>query len=397
MFGVIAAYAAARWPARWNAVARPAVIAGLALLASGLGARVWLSESSAVTRILYYDVVALGSAMLLPGLSAWRIGPGAGRVAGFVTRMSLYSYSMYLVNVPLAKILTRILPISADPVRVAVLATIWIVATYVIAGLCYRHFESRMTNLRDVDLLGSLLRLRPAGLTARCVPHRRLRVRSERASGGRRPGSPRRGHRSLEVAEVGQALLDDLPALRRCTRTACDEGRRASLRADRGGSGGRAGVGRRAGRADDRLAFDVGRDGEAEQGEDRGRGVDQIGLEMAAGGEARAGEGDDSLGPVGAGEIGVGLDPGAAGRQLGADPVGLVGQGDQVGISLAGRIDLVGLGGLDDLREEGRAGLGVPGLGERLRRRPCGPRRSAAGSSCGAAVFTPPCRAAQLT
>jgi peptidoglycan/LPS O-acetylase OafA/YrhL len=163
MFGVIAAYAAARWPARWNAVSRPAAIAGLALLASGLGARVWLSESSAVTRILYYDVVALGTAMLLPGLSAWRIGTGAGRAVGFVTRTSLYSYSMYLVNVPLAKILTRILPISASPARVAVLATVWILATYVLSGLCYRHFESRMTRLRDVDLLGRLRRLARPG------------------------------------------------------------------------------------------------------------------------------------------------------------------------------------------------------------------------------------------
>ena len=134
------------------------------------------------------------------------------------------------------------------------------------------------------------------------------------------------------------------------------------------------------------VAFDVGRDGKAQEGEDRGRDVDQVGLEVAAGREAHAGQGDDSLGPVRAGEIGVGLDPGCARRELGAHPVGLVGQGDQVGISLAGGVDLIGFGGFDDLGKEPSAGFGVLGVGERLRRPPCGRRRSA-GASCWARRF----------
>jgi peptidoglycan/LPS O-acetylase OafA/YrhL len=156
MFGVVAAYAAARWPARWAAAARPAAIAGATLLAAGLGLRAGLSDSSAVTRLLYYDVVALGTALLLPRLSAWRMG--AGRTADFVTSLSLYSYSMYLVNVPLAKALARTILAPDSPAKAAVLAAVWVMATYVLSGLCYHFYESRMTGLRDVDLFGRLRR-----------------------------------------------------------------------------------------------------------------------------------------------------------------------------------------------------------------------------------------------
>ena len=48
---------------------------------------------------------------------------------------------------------------------------------------------------------------------------------------------------------------------------------------------------------------------ESEEGEDRGSRVNEIGFQVTARGEARAGQGDDSLGPVRSGEIGVGLEP----------------------------------------------------------------------------------------
>ena len=129
----------------------------------------------------------------------------------------------------------------------------------------------------------------------------------------------------------------------------------------------RGAVGRGPG-CDDGLPFDVVRDGESQECEDRRGGVGQVGLEVPAGGHVGAGQGEDSFGTVGPREVGVGLDPGTAGRQLGPDPVGLVGQRDEVGIALASRVELIGFGGLDDLREEPRAGLEVLGLGQGLGR-----------------------------
>ena len=165
-----------------------------------------------------------------------------------MTRISLYSYSMYLVNVSLAKIVTRILPISANPARIAVMATVWIVAVYALSGLCYRYFESRMTSLRDADsqvVSGAS----PGRVTARCVTHGRLKARSERASGGPTPPArPEEWHRSLEVAELGQPLLDDFLLFERVLKRVAvgtAEGLRGRVVAGRSG---RAGVGRRAGR-----------------------------------------------------------------------------------------------------------------------------------------------------
>ena len=71
---------------------------------------------------------------------------------------------------------------------------------------------------------------------------------------------------------------------------------------------------------------------------------------------------DHTLGPMGAGEVGIGLDPAPAGRELGPDPVRLVRQRDQVGVALAGRVEAVGVGGRDHLGEERLARLAGPRL-----------------------------------
>jgi peptidoglycan/LPS O-acetylase OafA/YrhL len=156
MFGVIAAYILSRWPARWRAAARPAAAVGLALLVAGFIMRAGLFESGPLTRLVFPDVVALGTALLLPWLSAIQVG--AGKAGSFVTSVSLYSYSMYLINIPLAKVLVRPSWVPDRLATAAMLTTAWLVGTYILSGLCYHLYESRMTRLRDADLVG---RLRP--------------------------------------------------------------------------------------------------------------------------------------------------------------------------------------------------------------------------------------------
>src|SRR5262249_40780047 len=120
--------------------------------------RAELRGRSGMTGLVYFDVIALGTALLLPWLSARRAG--VGKAAGFVTSVSLYSYSIYLVNVPLAKLLVRKVLVPDSVVTAALLTSVWLAGTYVLSALCYRYYESRMTRLRDVDLLGGLHRLR---------------------------------------------------------------------------------------------------------------------------------------------------------------------------------------------------------------------------------------------
>jgi peptidoglycan/LPS O-acetylase OafA/YrhL len=156
MFGVVAAWLAARWPARWRAARRPAAAAGLALLAAGIALRVVLSEASVFARLAYFDVVALGVAALLPALSGWRVG--TGKATTLVTSISIYSYSIYLVNVPLRTVLFDLLGRSERWEVAAPMAMAWLAATYGLSRLCYRAYESRMTRLRDVDLKAVLRR-----------------------------------------------------------------------------------------------------------------------------------------------------------------------------------------------------------------------------------------------
>jgi peptidoglycan/LPS O-acetylase OafA/YrhL len=172
MFGVVAAYASSRWPSRWERAARPAAWAGLATLAAGLALRVVLTQEAALTRLVYPDAVALGTALLLPWLSARR--DATGKAAGFVTKLSLYSYSMYLVNLPLARLLVRGVLVPDGPAAAALLTAAWLAGTYAISGLCYRFYESPMTRLRDVQWPG-LPRLSP-GSRARGRAARKARA-----------------------------------------------------------------------------------------------------------------------------------------------------------------------------------------------------------------------------
>ena len=199
-----------------------------------------------------------------------------------------------------------------------------------------------------------------------------------------RTGSPSfrveaRGSASFQVAEVGQPLLDDRLLLGGVLEL-------GPVRAVDGGAGGvDAGWRTEARRAPgEGLALDVGGDRQAEERRgSSGRCRAGSAARVRPGGDPGPGEGDDPLGPVRAGQVRVGLDPGLARGELGPDPVRLVGQGDQVGVAFAGRVDPVGLGRRDDLREEGRPGLGMAGLGQGLARRRRGPRRSAGGSPAG--------------
>ena len=66
------------------------------------------------------------------------------------------------------------------------------------------------------------------------------------------------------------------------------------------------------------------------------------------------------------GRFGSVVDPRGIGGELGADPVRIVRQRDQVGVAFAGRIELVGRGGGDDLREERPPGFGMAGFAKCL-------------------------------
>jgi peptidoglycan/LPS O-acetylase OafA/YrhL len=160
MFGVVAAWIAARWPDRWRESCRPAAVAGLLLLAAGLALRFRLSQWSAFTRFAYFDVVGLGVALLLPSLSGWR--SAGGRAAAMVTGASIASYSMYLINLPLREIMIQHVTRPEGWALAGLMTALWLAVTCGLSWLCYHGYESRMTRLRDVDWRAALRGPAPA-------------------------------------------------------------------------------------------------------------------------------------------------------------------------------------------------------------------------------------------
>lgn len=161
MFGVAAAYLAARRPVLWLAARRPAAVAGLAVLCVGLVVRAITPYAGPAIRLVSPDVVALGVALLLPWLSGWRECPGNTGV--FVTRVSLYSYSFYLVHPLIMFLIGTGIGVPDSVAAAVVLTPFWYVASFAASALCYHLYELPMTRLRDIDWRDRLSRLAPVG------------------------------------------------------------------------------------------------------------------------------------------------------------------------------------------------------------------------------------------
>jgi peptidoglycan/LPS O-acetylase OafA/YrhL len=157
VFGAVAAHAAVRWPARWAASRRPAAFAGFAIVAVAIWLRAGLYQAGPIIRLAYPDVIALGTVLLLPWLSSWKASDG--KAAAFVTSVSLYSYSLYLVHPLVQGASAVILGPPRGLVAGIVMTPLWYASSYAVAALNYHFFESRMTKLRDVDLSAGFRRL----------------------------------------------------------------------------------------------------------------------------------------------------------------------------------------------------------------------------------------------
>jgi peptidoglycan/LPS O-acetylase OafA/YrhL len=149
MFGVVAAYLARYVPEFWHRIRWFALGIGLPLLILCLAFRIRLPNEGIFMRGFYFDVIALAVALLLPALSSWRDCPGIA--AKSITAVSLWSYSIYLVNRPLREImLIKILRPESLGVGI-MFAIFWVAATLFLSWLCYTFFEIRMTEFRDFD------------------------------------------------------------------------------------------------------------------------------------------------------------------------------------------------------------------------------------------------------
>lgn len=152
LFGVLMALLAHRFPGAWKAWRWPLFLLGLAgtVCAPLLYGedRLWYSVT------WHYTLNALSMSLLLPLLSQWRKVPRGG---GAVVFLSLISYALFLVHLPLRSALEPFydpaLPVSGW----AQIALYWLLCG-ALAWLVYRFWEKPFMDMRDglgARLLGS--------------------------------------------------------------------------------------------------------------------------------------------------------------------------------------------------------------------------------------------------
>lgn len=120
-----------------------------------LSAGVWLLGQAGGYwyRVFIYDVHSLGVALLFPLLLRIPAPTGEtfGRLRGFIERMSKFSYSTYLINLPLMSLVAWWIEREqwTDPAPVVLLVMGAYAVLWFASALVYRHFEKPLTDLRD--------------------------------------------------------------------------------------------------------------------------------------------------------------------------------------------------------------------------------------------------------
>jgi len=151
MFGVAAACIKVYYDQLWASLVRHARPLGLALVAGTFGLyivfeRFWL-DTSLFGRTLYFSCVSLGVALLLPWFDSWRRSDSV--LVPFVERTSLWSYSMYLSNLPLVTLLQEIDFLAPGASSWPLGLAVYLVLTFAISAFIYNVFEIRMTAMRN--------------------------------------------------------------------------------------------------------------------------------------------------------------------------------------------------------------------------------------------------------
>lgn len=157
MIGMFAAWLSARFPIPWRKSALLASFIGLALLIA-MYATLWKIENhqlafgddSYFARTSRFTLVSLGFALLLPWASAWTLSK-ENFCSVSIRRIALWSYSLYLVHLPVFLIVTEwIFPETKGSLPLALSSfALQIGGAILISALLYHFFESRCTRLRE--------------------------------------------------------------------------------------------------------------------------------------------------------------------------------------------------------------------------------------------------------
>lgn len=145
MFGVLGAWVCRYYPEFWIRARRPAALLGLGLVGMVLAA-MYVPGMNLDPRTAGFTLTSLGALCFLPALEGWR--EARGPLAAGTTRLSLWSYSLYLMNYPAYVLCAKFLaPASVGGMIFAIL--VFLAVSVGLSALNYRFFERPMMQLRD--------------------------------------------------------------------------------------------------------------------------------------------------------------------------------------------------------------------------------------------------------
>lgn len=158
MVGILAAWLSIRFPKIWSRSAFLCALCGIVLLVA-MYLTLWKIENghlafgddSYFARTFRFNLVSLGFALLLPWGSGWRLAR-ENALSTAVRKIALWSYSLYLVHLPLFVLISRagLGPDHPMPLVRALLSfVLQIGGAILISAILYRFFEAPCTRLRE--------------------------------------------------------------------------------------------------------------------------------------------------------------------------------------------------------------------------------------------------------
>lgn len=163
MFGVLAAYFHFYFPKQWQAYRLPTFVIGVVLfLFFKIAGIIDLYRvDSFMNVVLSFTCMSVATALLIPFLSS--IKEGSGIVYRGITKISLISYSMYLLNLNVIQYnIIKWFPWSDNPEKlVSIYALNYVIYWILVLGLStllYKYFELPMMRLRDLPFIKKLNR-----------------------------------------------------------------------------------------------------------------------------------------------------------------------------------------------------------------------------------------------
>jgi peptidoglycan/LPS O-acetylase OafA/YrhL len=158
MIGMLGAWCSIRFPRAWSRSAFLYALSGLALLLT-MYLTLWKIENGHLAfgddnyfaRTFRFTLVSLGFGLLLPWASAWKLArENFGSTA--VRKIALWSYSLYLVHLPVFLLVSRAGLGPDHPMSLAKALgsfALQIGGAILLSALLYRFFEAPCTRLRE--------------------------------------------------------------------------------------------------------------------------------------------------------------------------------------------------------------------------------------------------------